>query len=67
MSHCAVCGPIGPSAGLNPGPGWVSSRIQAVVAQYVAVFLFFFQFFVLFFALFIFFCFLLYFFNSFCF
>ena len=27
------CGPIGPSAGLNPGPGWVSSRIQAVVAQ----------------------------------
>ena len=32
------CGPIGPSAGLNPGPGWVSSRIQAVVAQQVAVF-----------------------------
>ena len=27
------CGPIGPSASLNPGPGWVSSRIQAVVAQ----------------------------------
>ena len=27
------CGPIGPTAGLNPGPGWVSSRIQAVVAQ----------------------------------
>ena len=29
-----ACGPTGPSAGLNPGPyGWVSNRIQAVVAQ----------------------------------
>ena len=28
-----ACGPIGPSAGLNPGPCRVSSRIQAVEAQ----------------------------------
>ena len=28
-----ACGPIGPSAGLNPGPCRVSSRIQAVEAS----------------------------------
>ena len=36
-----ACGPIGPSAGLNPGPCRVSSRIQAVEAQQEAFFLVF--------------------------
>ena len=33
LYYAMPVGPIGPSAGLNHGPGWVSSRIQAVWAQ----------------------------------